>query len=124
MINSINAYKHMENFDEVMQQIAVQAENKHGTIYYELKIQRRVKNIDIRTHKDRPPSTYLLKQPIEGYEYRPRGYIAYNSRPLITPLGRFESFKLAAAAHNLSEQALRNRLKRDTKGEYRYETDI
>lgn len=112
----------MENFDEVMKKIAVKVENKYGIAYYELKELRRVRNIDVREYEE-PKKYYYTPVARQNKVLKPTKHIAFNARAVITPLGRFESFKLAAHAHNLTEQALRNRFKRDTKGDYKYEED-
>lgn len=98
----------MDNFDEVMEQIAVRTEDKHGMVYYELRDKPRTKNIDIRNYgkvKPRPPGKSHLAQEV------------------YTPLGMFTTARLAAEAHGITVQGLYARIKKDAetnKGESYY----
>ena len=96
---------HMDNFEEVMQEIAIKTEDKHGIVYYELKSPSRRKNIDVRNYY------------VEGKRAPGKSHLA---QEVITPLGTFATARLAAEAHGITVQGLYARIKKDTNKENYY----
>ena len=110
MVNSINAYKHMENFEEVMEQFCIKTQDKYGTVYYEPKVASRTKTIDVRSGARVNASN--LKPP------KSRTASQYLVNEVMTPMGVFGSVLLAAEAYNISKAAMYSRIKNDKENFY------